>query len=486
MRSIYTIVIILAIPFYLSAQTTTFEYLLSSPKNERVIDIYESDNGEIYFSGFISDHWDYRIQRNALLGKIDEYGQFIDSIVVSYPEMCFAFTSIIPTEDSMFILDGTKNDTSGQFQNAGIVLTKFKSDLSFVEKKEYTFPPDYKVQLHFAYKSQSNRFLVAGAFNLTPDPTKTFVYQFNENLDSLRAKFFLDNNLFFGGLKELSNSKLWILPAIKFNYVIIDSTWSEVTEYDMPVFINSAYGFEWDTDTSFYLVGEYFPVPPAEDNKDIGIIRQFHPTDTSGFLFKSWGKIDTVDHPAVWGALDFKTKDSVYIGGATNLGPNYYGTWPSWYFVIQTDSMLNVRWERFYGGDAYYLMQKIITTNDGGCLIAGTRYDYQNTTEEELDIHILKLNNEGLFVGNQNDINIEIREAIIFPNPGTNNLKVRIAAQYPLSTFELYDINGKQVLTEQITGKWGDINTSFLKAGTYVYRIHNVEGLFETGKWVKQ
>jgi hypothetical protein len=145
-----------------------------------------------------------------------------------------------------------------------------------------------------------------------------------------------------------------------------------------------------------------------------------------------------------------------------------------------------VRWERFYGGDAQYVMYTIIASNDGGCIISGTRYDYLNATEKELDIHILKLNNEGLLVGTREETAIEMREALVFPNPGTNYLKLRIAAQYKQSTFELFDMNGKKVLTQQINGKWGEVNTTLLNAGTYIYNIYNSGGLFESGKWVKR
>ncbi len=468
----------------LKGQSPTFEFLLSGPRNERVSDIHESDNGEIYFAGFISKYPNYRIHRSGLIGKIDEYGQFIDSIVVRYPGMSFGFTTILPVEDSIFILDGMKTDTMGQMQNISIVLTKISSNLNIVETNEYVFPISYQAVHQFARKGLNNNLFVCGSIYLPP--FRMFIYKFDKNLDSIKGRFYLNNSIDCAEIKEFNDGSLWILTDVQESYIMLDSAWYIISETDIPEYINGNYGLKWDTDTSFYLAGDWHPIPPIEDNNDIGIIRQFHPIDTTGHLFQSWGTEDTLDFPGLWGALDFKNKDSIFIGGTTNMYATYYGTWPSWYFVIQTDSMLNVRWERFYGGDAYYLMQKIIATNDGGCLIAGTRYDYLNATEEELDIHILKLNNEGLFVGNQNDINIEIREAIVFPNPGTNNIKVRIAAQYPVSTFELFDINGKQVLTEQITGKWGDINTSFLKAGTYIYRIHNTDGLFETGKWVKR
>jgi hypothetical protein len=148
--------------------------------------------------------------------------------------------------------------------------------------------------------------------------------------------------------------------------------------------------------------------------------------------------------------------------------------------------MLNIRWERFYGGDAYYLMGKIIATKDGGCLVGGMRYDYQNTSELQTDVIILKLNEEGLLVGNQKTPAIVMHEAIVYPNPGTTEIKVRIAAQYKESLFQLFDMNGKQVASKKIAGKWGTINTSFLKSGTYVYRISSEDGLFESGKWIKK
>jgi hypothetical protein len=103
----------------------------------------------------------------------------------------------------------------------------------------------------------------------------------------------------------------------------------------------------------------------------------------------------------------------------------------------------------------------------------------------ERDIFVVKLDREGLLVGKP-DYEINITEALVFPNPGTDYLKVRIAAQYKQSTFDLFDMNGRKVLSQQINGKWGEVNTTLLHTGTYIYKIYNTEGLFESGKWVKQ
>ena len=148
--------------------------------------------------------------------------------------------------------------------------------------------------------------------------------------------------------------------------------------------------------------------------------------------------------------------------------------------------MLNIRWERFYGGDAYYMMDKVVATHDGGCLVAGTRYDYLNTTEQETDIIILKLNSEGLILGNPENPGIKMHEAIVYPNPGNEEIKVRIAVQHKQSLFGLYDLNGRLILKENFAGTEGTVNTTFLPSGTYIYKITSEDGLYESGKWVKQ
>ncbi len=193
-----------------------------------------------------------------------------------------------------------------------------------------------------------------------------------------------------------------------------------------------------------------------------------------------------MDIPALLNSsLDYKNKDSIFIGGTTNFS-FYFMPLPSWYFVIQTDSNLNVRWERFYGGDARYTMSCIKASKDGGCIVAGNKYAYLNDTIEQLDIHILKLNSEGLLVSTPEQPGIEMHEAIVFPNPGTDQIRFRIASQYKQSTFELFDMHGRIVLSEQVIGKWGEVNSTHLSPGTYVYRIFNQDGLFESGKWIKQ
>ena len=167
--------------------------------------------------------------------------------------------------------------------------------------------------------------------------------------------------------------------------------------------------------------------------------------------------------------------------------PNYaYHPSPSWLVVLQTDSMLNIRWERLYGGDARYFMTKMIATDDGGCLLAGCRYDYQNTFEQDLGMVVLKLNSEGLMVGAGEEPRIEMHEAVVYPNPGSEVLHVHIAVQYPDSEIFLFDMSGRVVLQQKMQGSNVRINTTLLKPGMYLYHITSPVGLEESGQWLKQ
>ena len=187
----------------------------------------------------------------------------------------------------------------------------------------------------------------------------------------------------------------------------------------------------------------------------------------------------------MFNGIDYKHKDTIFMGGSTDYWIGLYNPWPSWMVVIQTDSLLNIRWERFYGGDAFYMMSKIIATHDGGCLVAGIKYDYNNTSTQQLDIVILKLDEQGLITGIGENPSVKISEAIIYPNPSSDFINIRVAAQHKQSVFELFDLNGKCVIKEHINSEWGRIGTSFLKPGTYFYRISGPNGLNETGKWLK-
>jgi len=478
-------VLILFVTIKLKGQSITFEYLLSTPQDEFLFDIVEASDSNIFFCGWLSSPLQPKIQK-GLLVKLNNYGEFVDSNILTYPDKSINVIRLLSGNSENYTMVSIIFDSVGSYQNGNIFLSTMDESLNIFNNSIFAFPPTYRFDHLSAQLEANGNLLVGGAIetinNHNPWP---FIYEFNSVFDSLKARFYFDSNDIgiILKLKALPDSNYWIIKALRRRYELLDPSFNVITTQKIPDYLSGNLGVKWDTDTSFYLVGDKLLPEPSHN---LGFIRQYHPMDTTGHLFNQWGVSDTVDFPAVWNGIDFKNKDSIFIGGTRNFWLGDYNNWPSWFIVLQTDSMLNIRWERFYGGDAYYLMCKIIAANDGGCFVAGTRYDYLHTTEQERDIIILKLNSEGLITGNEEKPSIKMQEAIVFPNPGTSEIKVRVAAQYSQSVFKLYDINGKLVLTRNITGKWGEANTAFLNPGTYIYRITSNDGLYESGKWVKQ
>ena len=483
----YTLAFIFFIGKFLYSQTTTFIFQMSSNDDFYINDVLESNN-EIYFVSTVAKPNSYFSK--GIIIKISQNGEIIDSITVKNQNQRIYLKQIIIDTANTFIIQGIKSDTITPFQNNSLKFIKIDTALIYLSNKDYSFPSDYQIFNSFLDKGKNNELLIVGTV-LNPIVGYLFLYKLNRNFDSLQAKFYVNESPMFGtAVKELNNGNFWVLRGIQSYYALIDSNFNLVSPEEgvIPEYINGNNAVKWDSDTSFYLAGDYIPETSRVSDHDIGFIRQYHPFDSTGSLFNSWGARDTVDFPALYTSIDYHNKDSIFIGGTKNMG--YGGTFfsiPSWYVLMQTDSMLNIRWEHFYGGDAHYLMTDLTSTSDGGCIMAGTRFDYiAHPNLHKRDIYIIKVNNEGLITSTDGKPSPIVHSAIVFPNPGNEVMQIRVAVQYPLSLLRLFDMNGRLVVKKKIQGTSATINTAFLPKGTYIYTITGENGLHENGKWVKK
>ena len=80
-------------------------------------------------------------------------------------------------------------------------------------------------------------------------------------------------------------------------------------------------------------------------------------------------------------------------------------------------------------------------------------------------------------------------EITVYPNPGNNTLNIRTALQN--ARIEIYDITGKLVYNQEITGNNTRINAEGWPSGAYVWKVYTGVStgsttLVETGKWIKE
>jgi len=476
--------------FQAYSQINTWRLVIDNNFDMAVYEIINNNNNEYLLT--VRQNLPDSKYIKSIIYKINSSGLLTDSTLIQKTDTSILASKIITKYDTvLFCL--FYSDTINK-SNAGFILSKINNNLELTEEKKFFFQKEFKKLSLFCDYGLDSNILVHGSY-FNPNKPLMLIYETNLNFDSIQARLYPNAGaIFIFGIKQLTNKNFWLIRGVHSNYVLVDSSLNLISAEQgaLPRWVSGNYGIKWDSDTSFYLAGDYIPdtkSSPRFTDHDIAFFHQFDPFDSTGVVFNSWGSHDTIDFPAYWSALDYQNKDSIFIGATKNLqitNPNFANV-NSWYVLLQTDSMLNVRWEHFYGGDAYYTLGKVTATKDGGCIMAGSRFDYKaHSGVRERDIYIVKVNAEGLITNTHKHENKFVHDAIVYPNPGSNNIQVRVAMQHPRSVFRLFDISGQLVMEHDINGKTAQFNTSFLKAGTYVYSITGKKGLNENGKWVKR
>ncbi|GAB4459199.1 MAG: hypothetical protein Fur0028_12950 [Bacteroidales bacterium] len=151
--------------------------------------------------------------------------------------------------------------------------------------------------------------------------------------------------------------------------------------------------------------------------------------------------------------------------------------------ITQYDGNLNIKWQRFIGGDNNYHVMKIFPAPDGGCIFSMTIHDLVTDTYDGVIVWLDSLGNKVLSIPQNIDI---FDKFIIYPNPGSSDLNVLISENFKATTFELYNSVGVLCKEEQFDSDRLTLNTNELKSGLYFYRLRQGNNIVSQGKWVKK
>jgi hypothetical protein len=304
------------------------------------------------------------------------------------------------------------------------------------------------------------------------------------NGDSIRFKIFTDHHAF-------GEFDLLVKPESEgYNYIVngyggagdileLDTNFSVTQSHQVPNDIFNFHNARWISAQSFILTGEYENVVTGYRNIGVEIIdKNFEATG-----FKSLGWNDTTLYfPGLRTNLDFICPNSVYIAGTRNFISGFEDN-DSWFYLTRADSALNLHWEKYYGGDANYALWGILATRDEGCLMYGTLYD-KDPQRLKRDIYVLKVNKDGVLVSTDESSSPKVKEIILFPNPGADKVFIRTAMKDIV--FELFDLNGRCLLRQEIGQATATADVSRLPCGLYLYRLTQSGAVVDRGKWVKQ
>lgn len=236
-------------------------------------------------------------------------------------------------------------------------------------------------------------------------------------------------------------------------------------------------------DSTFYVSGRAPSRDPLKGTPDL-FIGKWHVrlglTDTTIFGSYDSSNIEVVSGISQQGSY-------MYFGGTVNYDvPPEFGYQQSKYLVAKFDTNLNLIWQRsFEVNNSYLYLQRILATSDGGCLLAGNKFDYiENPTKRKRSVYIVKLDSSGNLVSGIDNTPKPPLLLSIYPNP-TSDL-IRIVS--PISEevmFELFNSTGQLVDRIRFTEET-ELTVKHLPSGVYLYRFKPEDGIGGFGKVVVQ
>jgi len=261
----------------------------------------------------------------------------------------------------------------------------------------------------------------------------------------------------------------------------IDSLLNIVDIDSIPNSVNNCNTVKEINDSSYYLSGNKY----INGSNDYAIMLLNANNDCKKISIL--GQHDTIDFAGTVQSMDFLDPNKIFVGGSSNISllGGAFGQQNSWYALSNFDSSLNLRWTKYYGGDAYYSLQSVVATQDGGAILVGTRYDYP-TRSYKCGIYLVKVNGNGVLTNDDHTYSQLDHDAIVYPNPGSDYLIIESGPQISGAQFMMTAIDGMQIVSKTLNGRRTTLETQIFQSGTYVWQIIFNDRIIETGKWIKK
>ncbi|MCK9453150.1 MAG: T9SS type A sorting domain-containing protein [Bacteroidales bacterium] len=467
----------------------SFENLISKHEDQIINKVIQDNEGNFIMIGRIENT--ATLVSDGYLIKIDSYGNIIQEVnISSVDNLASMFFNVHLFNDHYYIL--------GAIQGSGpdflrIWYLKLNSNLE-IEEERFMNTPQNRWISHMNSKIDSDTNIIITGYTTSLDGIYTYdnnAYFYKMNLagDSLNSKFytsFIPLHFSFDIIESTDSSKYYAFVShftnifgVSGQILTMNKNLDSIAINPIPMQVYDFYSPVYLNQDTIIICGKRGAEPPNDYMLNVVTITEsFELVDYN--MFK---KVDLREHPAMFDGVS-KNGNNIYVGGTSNLdyANPFWSTFDSWFHLIKINPDISPIWEYWYGGDAYYHLYNILATNDGGCIMVGTRYDYKSQNQER-DIYIAKVNSEGLIVWTQ-EIPIGRQETTIYPNPGLN--RINIKTDNKELTFELINLNGQYVIRENVNNL-KTINTGFLNSGIYFYRlIDNENEILETGKWIKK
>jgi hypothetical protein len=482
MNKLLTVILFLTInPLF--AQSTFVKWIATA-MDEYPIDIahFRNSNDYLFIVQRNEEKSDSDQHVKASLENIiylaNENFEFMDSISISEIEGVFVIINgIIKSDPEQTILWGSGEDTLNGTQR--LYLLWLDSSFNAIKDSLYSSPVPYLSMAGFTKTDLGTIvFMRSKPILATNDFTEVeyVLWEISTEGSEIMYKHDTLNSLVFVGINYLdAYGKYYITSQNKI--LIFDSDFNYSNEYPLNgddfLFLQTE---ENITDSTYMVKADYFNTFHIDKDLDVCFFSLDGLANTTNF--QSFGVSDTADRR---GDLDFINTDTIFYTWSKNYS---FGQIDSWVSVIKTDLSGNIYFEKYIGGYGKYAPPIIHATNDGGCIITASWWDfYSYPNQNQNDIIILKLDHSGNLSTNFKEYNERFNHILFYPNPGRN--EIRINTNQSNLCIKLFNLNGDRLISQGISGN-EIINTSNLPLGIYMFQITKGNIVLQSGKWMKQ
>jgi len=419
--------------------------------------------------------------------KISPEGEYLDSLSIEYNNTIIVYNKSIISNDTIYLFGIRifQNEDSLEFTTA-----KYDTEFNIIDAHTFQLP-DFVGSLNRRdVISVDGKFLVLGVVNSWEGIA---LLEFNRDLDSVNFAFYedefvapfsivdsYDNNIVVTTTGwDFNNDIDTLNGATGFAFFSGDSLLPMFTRRIGSMMLHNGVSIKQYPDSTYIVSAEHH----FFSQRNLGVFKISNDFIILDSLIISSSPIP-YPNTTFGNNLDYSNPNAIYFGSTENVSGAPIAPVLNHIRVSKIDSNLNVIWEKFYGGDANYFCYTVKATEDGGCIVLATRFDFENDPDpNHLGTYILKLGPDGVLTGIE-ESNIEVKEVLVYPNPGW---ELNIATGFNNYSLTLFDINGKAVYTNRNLSRDSKHELSFLPGGLYIYRITAKNGeMLDTGKWVKE
>jgi hypothetical protein len=476
---------VFAINTFVFSQSTFIYSEKDSLKDDFFLDAVELQNENLILVGGEQKIENGTIvTQDILVLNLDSKGNVKMRKVINPEGFPSTANNIVQINPNSFLLTGNIYNDSSQ-----LLFVKLDSTLNITGSKVIPIP-GYQVGVTKIKIDHNENLIIYGNVTLgsTGWPNHPFIYKFSKDLDSLGLKIL--DYLSFGSvdvLEKTDNKGYYLITSgdasLPGNGHIfnMDTTFGIIRIDSVPHQVSNFCNTKWISDSKFILTGSKDNGPPLTDNIGALVLD----TSYSVSYGNRYGIVDTSSIPGVRKNLGFYASNEIFIGGIYFYGVyDFFAPINSWFYLNHVDTTLEIIWQKYYGGDKNYCIFGMIATKDSGCLMYGATYDWQKE-DYQRDVYAIKVNKQGMLLSTGTPLQGIAKDAIVYPNPGTDHLVIQSGPQVSGAEFRMLSINGMQVVSKKLTGRKVIVNTQDFSSGTYVWQIVLNDRVIETGKWIK-